>query len=489
MTQEIVTLSATQALAEMAAGHLSSRQITEAVLARMEKRKHINAYVLQTPEVALQMADAADARRKAGNAGVLNGLPLGIKDLYCTNGIRTTACSKILHNFVPAYESFVTKKLWDAGAVNLGKLNMDEFAMGSSNENSFFGAVKNPWDETRIPGGSSGGSSAAVADYQCFGATGSDTGGSIRQPAFMTGTVGIKPTYGRCSRWGMVAFASSLDQAGMFARNVEDAALLLQTIAGHDPMDSTSAKMDVPDWAGTVKQGTAKGLRIGLPKEYFIDGMDARIKARVMEAVKRFEAEGAEIKEISLPHTEFAMACYYIVAPAEAASNLARYDGMRFGLRVEGKNLLETYINTRTEGFGPEPKRRIMIGNYVLSSGYYDAYYSKAQQVRTILANEFEAAFKEVDVIMCPTAPNPAFKIGEKISDPVALYLEDAFTIPASMAGLPGMSVPAGTVEQDGVQLPVGLQIIGPRWGEDKILQAAWIHEQLTKAPATPFRE
>jgi aspartyl-tRNA(Asn)/glutamyl-tRNA(Gln) amidotransferase subunit A len=468
---------------------VTSVELTRAALARMSHRKHINAYITHCEKEALAMAEASDARLKSGKARALEGLPLGIKDLYCTKGVRTTAASNILGNFVPQYESTVTQKLWDAGAVMLGKLNMDEFAMGTSNENSAFGKVLNPWDESRIPGGSSGGSSAAVADYQCFGATGSDTGGSIRQPASMCGVVGIKPTYGRCSRFGMVAFASSLDQAGMFARTVEDAAILLQAISGNDPNDSTSADRPVPDWAGTFKDLDISKLRIGLPKEYFVDGMDERVKGRIMEAVGRFKAAGATVKEISLPTTAYALAAYYIVAPAEAASNLARYDGMRYGLRVEGKNLIETYIKSRSQGFGDEPKRRIMVGNYVLSSGYYDAYYNKAQQVRTLLTREFEKAFEEVDVIMTPTAPNPAFKLGEKSDDPIALYLEDAYTVTVNMAGLPGISVPAGPVEDRGSQLPVGLQIIGPKWEEGRLFQVAYAHEQMAKVAQPPFKE
>ncbi|NBX86375.1 MAG: Asp-tRNA(Asn)/Glu-tRNA(Gln) amidotransferase subunit GatA [Proteobacteria bacterium] len=482
---EMLRWSASEALAKLANGEVSSVELTKAVLARVEGRNaEINAYITVSGERALAMAAASDARRKAAKlsgkaAGALEGLPIAVKDLYCTAGIRTTAGSKILDNFVPAYESTVSGKLWDAGAVCVGKLNMDEFAMGGSGENSAYGVARNPWDTTRVPGGSSSGSSAAVADFQCFMATGSDTGGSIRQPASMTGIVGIKPTYGRCSRYGMVAFASSLDQAGAMARTVEDAARMMQVIAGHDPKDSTSSPQAVPDWLGGLDGLNVKGLRIGLPKEYFIDGMDARVRGVIMDAVKKFEAAGAVVKEIRLPSTEFALAAYYIVAPAEAASNLARYDGMRYGLRVEGKNLLETYIKSRSAGFGDEPKRRIMVGNYVLSSGYYDAYYHKAMQVRTLLVREFAAAFEQVDVIMTPTAPNPAFKIGEKVSDPVALYLEDAFTVTVNMAGLPGISVPAGVVEDRGVKLPVGLQIIGRHWDEAGILRVGRAWEKL----------
>lgn len=487
MTQDLLQLSATQALTKLRAKELSAAELTKAALARAQVIAPLNAYLEITEAKALAQAAAADAAYAAGTAAPLAGLPLGVKDLFCTAGIKTTAASKMLEPFIPAYESTVTQKLWDAGAVNIGKLNMDEFAMGGSGENSAFGPTKNPWDESRVPGGSSSGSAAAVAAYACFGATGSDTGGSIRQPASFTGTVGIKPTYGRCSRYGMVAFASSLDQAGIFARTTEDAALLLQTIAGHDANDSTSAPLAVPDWLGTLHQGTFKGLKIGLPKEYFIEALNPTVKAAVMAAAEKMQAEGAELIEVSLPSTPYAVAAYYIVAPAEAASNLARYDGMRYGLRIEGSGLIETYINSRTAGFGDEVKRRIMVGNYALSSGYYDAYYTKAMQVRTLIANEFDDVFKKVDVLFCPTAPSLPFKIGAKANDPVSLYLEDAFTIPASMAGLPGLSVPCATAVEDGVTLPIGLQMIGPRWQEGKLLQLAHAWERLRGPFSTPF--
>ncbi|HEX2859472.1 MAG TPA: Asp-tRNA(Asn)/Glu-tRNA(Gln) amidotransferase subunit GatA [Alphaproteobacteria bacterium] len=481
---DILQLTATEALKKLANKEVSSVELTQATLSRIEKRKHLNAFITVTAEHALKQAAEADKKIAAGEKGALLGLPLGVKDLFCTEGILTTAASHILDGFKPTYESTVTAKLWQAGAVGVGKLNMDEFAMGGSGETSYYGATKNPWDESLVPGGSSSGSAAAVADYQCFGATGSDTGGSIRQPAAYTGLVGIKPTYGRCSRWGMVAFASSLDQAGMFARTVEDAALMLHTMSGHDAKDSTSANLPVPNWSEGLKTLSLKGLKIGLPKEYFIEGLNPAIKQLVMDAVKRFEAEGAEVVDISLPHTAAAPSTYYIVAPAEASSNLSRYDGMRFGLRVEGKNLMETYTNTRTAGFGAEVKRRIMVGNYTLSSGYYDAYYTKAMKVRSLIARDFDEAFKKVDVIFSPTAPTPAFKIGEKTADPVAMYLNDVFTIPTSMAGLPGLSVGAGLV--DG--LPVGLQIIGKRFDEGKILQVAYAHEQLAKLAQPAFK-
>ncbi len=487
--QDLLKLSATQALAKLRAKEISATELTQAALARAAAIAPLNAFLEVTEARALAQAAAADAAYAAGHAAPLAGLPLGVKDLFCTTGIKTTAASKMLGNFVPAYESTVTQKLWAAGAVCLGKLNMDEFAMGGSGENSAFGATKNPWDTQRVPGGSSSGSAAAVAAYAGFGATGSDTGGSIRQPASFTGTVGIKPTYGRCSRFGMVAFASSLDQAGVFARTTEDATLLLQTIAGHDANDSTSAPLAVPNWVAELGQLNIKGLKIGLPKEYFIEALNPEIKAAVLAAAKQFAAQGAEVIEVSLPSTPYAVAAYYIVAPAEAASNLARYDGMRYGLRLEGKGLIETYTNSRTAGFGDEVKRRIMVGNYALSSGYYDAYYTKAMQVRTLIAREFDAVFKQVDVLFCPTAPSLPFKIGAKANDPVSLYLEDAFTIPASMAGLPGVSVPCALGTEGGTQLPIGLQIIGPRWAEGKILQVAHAWEALRGPFATPFTE
>lgn len=485
---ELLQLTATQALAKLKAKEVSSLELTEAHLARIESRKHLNAFITVNAEGALKAAKQADEVLAKGQGTTLTGLPLAVKDLFCTNGLRTTAASKFLGNFVPAYESTVTQKLWDAGAINLGKLNMDEFAMGGSGENSGFGPARNPWDDSLVPGGSSSGSAAAVADYQCYAATGSDTGGSIRQPAAFTGLVGIKPTYGRCSRWGMVSFASSLDQAGFLTRSTEDAALLMEVIAGHDPKDSTSSPQAVPAWRESLGKLNLKGLRIGLPKEYFIEGLDPKIRELVESATRQFEGEGAIIKQISLPHTQYAPAAYYIVAPAEAASNLARYDGIRYGVRVEGKNLVETYLKSRTSGFGAEVKRRIMIGNYALSSGYYDAFYTKAMQIRTLIARDFDKAFEEVDVIFAPTAPTAAFKIGAKSNDPVAMYLGDVFTIPTSLAGLPGLSVNVGTVEENGIRLPVGLQLIGPRWNETVILQVAYAWEQMAGLTQPPFQ-
>lgn len=478
---DLVKLGLKEAAEKIKRREITSVELTKAYLDRIESRNgDINAYVTVDREHALKMAEESDKRVKEGTARLLEGVPVGVKDLFCTKGVRTTACSHILDNFVPPYESTVTANLWKAGAVLLGKTNMDEFAMGASNETSYFGDVKNPWDLERTPGGSSGGSAAAVADFQCAGATGSDTGGSIRQPASLSGIVGIKPTYGRCSRYGMVAFASSLDQAGPMARNVEDAALMLRAMGGHDPLDSTSADVPIESYDEGLSDLDIKGLKIGLPEEYFLDNMPEGVKQIVMDAVKRFEEQGAEIVNISMPHTKYAVPTYYIVAPAEAASNLARYDGMRYGLRVEGENLQDTYIKTRTEGFGDEVKRRIMVGNYTLSSGYYDAYYSKAQKVRALIAKDFENAFKDVDVILSPTAPTPAFKIGEKTDDPVAMYLCDVFSNPASLAGLPAVNVPGGVMEYEGKTLPVGVQFMGKAFGERHLLKVAYAHEKMT---------
>ena len=458
----LTQLTLKAALDGLEAKAFSSEEITQAHIAAIEAARPLNAYVLETPEKALEMARASDARRAAGQVGALEGAPLGIKDLFCTDGVRSTAGSKILGNFVPAYESTVTSQLWRDGAVMLGKLNMDEFAMGSSNESSAFGPVINPWrsngsNAKLTPGGSSGGSAASVAADLCLGATATDTGGSIRQPAAFTGTVGIKPTYGRCSRWGVVAFASSLDQAGPIAKTVEDAAILLRSMAGYDPKDSTSLNVETPDFASFVGK-SVKGLRIGIPKEYRVDGMPAEIDALWEQGIAWLKDAGCEIVEVSLPHTKYALPAYYIIAPAEASSNLARYDGMRYGLRVEGGNLTETYENTRAAGFGAEVKRRIMIGTYVLSAGYYDAYYLKALKVRRRIADDFEQAFGKVDALLTPTSPSAAFGLGENADDPVAMYLNDIFTVTVNLAGLPGMSLPAG-LDKSG--LPLGLQLIG----------------------------
>lgn len=485
---DLLKLGLKEATEKIKNKEVSSVELTKEYLERIAERNDtVNAYVTVSEEKAITMAEESDKRVKEGNPRLIEGVPLGIKDLFCTEGVRTTACSKILENFVPPYESTVTSNLWKAGGVMLGKTNMDEFAMGASNETSYFGSVRNPWDTNRTAGGSSGGSAAAVADHLCIAATASDTGGSIRQPASFTGIVGIKPTYGRCSRYGMIAFASSLDQAGAMARNVEDAALMLRAMSGHDPLDSTSADKPIEAYDEGLGDFEPKGLRIGLPDEYFIDAMPEGVKKVVMDAAKKFEAEGAEIVRISMPHTKYAVPTYYIIAPAEAASNLARYDGMRYGLRVEGENLQDTYIKSRSAGFGDEVKRRIMIGNYTLSSGYYDAYYSKAQKVRTLIAKDFENAFKDVDVILCPTAPTPAFNIGEKVDDPVSMYLCDVFLNPTSLAGLPGISVPGGVTEYEGKTLPVGVQLIGKHFAEKDLLKAAYALEKMTNFEGLTF--
>lgn len=459
---DLTKLTLADALDGLKAKKFSSREITQDFVQAIEASRVLNAYVVETPEKALEMADAADARLAKGEGGKLEGAPIGVKDLYCTKGVRTTACSNILGEFTPTYESTVTQNLWDEGAVMLGKLNMDEFAMGSSNETSRFGPPINPWRRSGdnaglTPGGSSGGSAAAVSGDLCLAATASDTGGSIRQPAAFTGTVGIKPTYGRASRWGMVAFASSLDQAGPIAKTVEDSAILLDVMCSHDPKDSTSLKVDQPDWRADVSKGV-KGMRIGIPKEYRMDGMSEEIDALWNQGIEWLKAAGAEIVDISLPHTKYALPAYYIVAPAEASSNLARYDGMRYGARVDGNNLTQTYEATRANGFGREVQRRLMIGTYVLSSGYYDAYYLRAQKVRTKILNDFVEAFESCDAILTPTCPSPAFAFGEKSGDPVEMYLNDVFTVTTNLAGLPGISVPAG-LSADG--LPLGLQVIG----------------------------
>ena len=447
----------------------------------------LNAFVLTTPERALEAAKESDARLRKGEARPLEGIPLGIKDLFATKGVRTTACSHVLDDFTPTYESTVTANLWAAGAVMLGKLNNDEFAMGSSNETSHYGPVVNPWrrkgsNAKLVPGGSSGGSSAAVAARLCMGATATDTGGSIRQPAALTGSVGIKPTYGRCSRWGIVAFASSLDQAGPIARTVQDAAILLKAMASHDPKDTTSVDAPVPDYEAAVNLG-AKGLTVGIPKEYRVPGTAAEIDALWEQGVKWLEAAGAKIKKVSLPHTKYALPSYYIVAPAEASSNLARYDGVRYGLREPGNDVISLYENTRSAGFGAEVKRRILIGTYVLSAGYYDAYYLKAQKVRSLIKRDFDAAFEEVEVILTPTTPSPAFALGEKSGDPVEMYLNDIFTVTVNMAGLPGMSVPAG-LSSEGT--PLGLQLIGRPFDEETLFRTARAIEQSAGPLAKP---
>ncbi|MES2600273.1 MAG: Asp-tRNA(Asn)/Glu-tRNA(Gln) amidotransferase subunit GatA [Pseudomonadota bacterium] len=456
-------------------------ELTDAHLAAMEKARVLNAYVLETPEQARTRARAADATIAKGDAGPLAGIPLGVKDLFATTDVRATACSKILGNFIPPYESTVTSQLWRDGAVMLGKLNCDEFAMGSSNETSAFGPVVNPWrregsDANLVPGGSSGGSASAVAANLCLGATGTDTGGSIRQPAAFTGIVGIKPTYGRCSRWGIVAFASSLDQAGPFARTVRDTAILMRSMAGHDPKDTTSVDRPVPDYEAAIGK-SVKGMKIGIPKEYRLDGMSGEIDKLWAQGADWLKAAGAELVEVSLPHTKYALPAYYVVAPAEASSNLARYDGVRYGARVNGKNIAEMYENTRAAGFGPEVRRRIMIGTYVLSAGYYDAYYLRAQKVRTLIKKDFEDVFAQgIQAILTPATPSAAFGIGEKgKADPIEMYLNDIFTVTVNMAGLPGIAVPAG---KDGQGLPLGLQLIGRPFDEETLFSLGEVIEQ-----------
>jgi aspartyl-tRNA(Asn)/glutamyl-tRNA(Gln) amidotransferase subunit A len=479
MTQNTATktsltaLTLTEARDGLRAKRFSATELTQAYLKAMEAGRSLNAYVLETPEKALAMAAISDAKLAKGEAGPLEGLPLGIKDLFCTEGTRTTACSKILGNFIPQYESTVTSQLWRDGAVMLGKLNNDEFAMGSSNETSCFGTPVNPWraagDNTLlVAGGSSGGSAAAVAADMCLAATATDTGGSIRQPAAFTGTVGIKPTYGRCSRWGVVAFASSLDQAGPIAKTVEDAAIMLGSMSGHDAKDTTSVDMPVPDFAAAVRRG--------IPREYRMDGMPAEIAKLWQQGADWLKAEGATIVDISLPHTHHALPAYYIVAPAEASSNLARYDGVRYGLRVPGRDITDQYEQTRAAGFGKEVKRRIMIGTYVLSAGYYDAYYVRAQKVRTLIKRDFEVVFADgIDAILTPATPSAAFGIGAmSVASPIEMYLNDVFTVTVNMAGLPGLAVPAG---KDARGLPLGLQLIGRPFDEDTLFAAGQVIE------------
>ncbi|WP_281646817.1 Asp-tRNA(Asn)/Glu-tRNA(Gln) amidotransferase subunit GatA [Parendozoicomonas sp. Alg238-R29] len=449
------------------AGEVSSVELTQSYLDRINTFDNdLNAFITVCPDLALEQAKAADERIVAGQATPLTGIPLAHKDIFCTEGIKTSCGSKMLDNFIAPYESTVTANFKAAGTVNLGKLNMDEFAMGGSNENSFYGPVKNPWNRDMIPGGSSGGSATAVAARLAAAATGTDTGGSIRQPASMCGITGLKPTYGRVSRWGMIAFASSLDQAGPMARSAEDAAMMLNIMAGFDPKDSTCMDRAVPDYTATLNE-PLKGLRIGLPKEYFAEGLDSRVEQVVRDAIAEYKKLGATVKEISLPQTHHCVAAYYVIAPAEASANLSRFDGVRFGHRCEDPTDLEDlYKRSRGEGFGSEVKNRIMVGAYALSAGYYDAYYAKAQKLRRMIRDDFLKAFEDVDVIMGPTAPTPAFPIGSKADDPVAMYLGDIFTISTNLAGLPGMSVPAGMV--DG--LPVGLQIIAPHFEEARLL-------------------
>jgi aspartyl-tRNA(Asn)/glutamyl-tRNA(Gln) amidotransferase subunit A len=477
---ELTSLTLAQARDGLRKKSFSAVELADAHLAAIKAARSLNAYVLETPEVARAMARAADARLMAGEAQPLEGIALAVKDMFCTRDVRTTACSHILDNFVPTYESTVTAQLWRDGAVLLGKTSNDEFAMGSSNETSFCGPVTSPWrrrgsNTPLVPGGSSGGSAAAVAAKLCLGATGTDTGGSIRQPAAFTGIVGIKPTYGRCSRWGIIAYASSLDQAGPFARTVRDAAILLTSMAGHDPHDTTSVDMAVPDYEAAVGQ-SIKGMKIGIPKEYRVPGMAAEIDKLWQTGADWLKGAGAEVVELSLPHTRYALPAYYIVASAEASSNLARYDGVRYGLRESGRDIADMYQKTRAAGFGPEVRRRIMIGTYVLSAGYYDAYYLRAQKVRTLIKRDFEDCFaKGVTAILTPATPSAAFGIGEKGgADPVEMYLNDVFTVTVNMAGLPGISVPGGLSAEG---LPLGLQLIGRPFDEATLFSLAQVIE------------
>jgi len=487
MSAALTDLGIAQARAGLASGAFSAVELAEAHIRAIEGARDLNAFITETPDIALARAKDSDARRAKGETrGPMDGVPIAVKDLFCTEGVPTSAGSHILDGFTPTYESTVSAKLRDAGAVMLGKTNLDEFAMGSSNITSYHGPVHNPWGPKDglelVPGGSSGGSAAAVAGRLAPCATGTDTGGSIRQPASFCGIVGMKPTYGRCSRWGIVAFASSLDQAGPMTRSVEDAAIMLGAMVGHDPRDSTSAPVEVPDFAGALT-GNIRGLRVGIPAEYRIDGMPGEIEALWQDGVAWLKDAGAEVVDVSLPHTRYALPTYYIVAPAEASSNLARYDGVRFGLRVPGESLDEMYENTRGEGFGAEVRRRVLIGTYVLSAGYYDAYYLKAQKVRTLIARDFENAFETADVILTPTAPSEAFAVGEKMDDPVAMYLNDVFTVPASLAGLPAISVPAGLGAGG---LPLGLHLIGRPFDEETMFRTAGVLESAAGFTARP---
>jgi len=477
---ELFELTIEEAHRLLKAKEISSAELTRAVLQRIQAvEQRLDAFLTVTEEEAMVQAKEADQKIAHGHCGSLTGIPLAIKDVICTRGIPTTCGSKVLENFVPPYDASVIGKLRKAGAVIVGKVNMDEFAMGSSTENSGFKITRNPWDLTRVPGGSSGGSAAAVAADMCLGALGSDTGGSIRLPASYCSTVGLKPTYGRVSRFGLVAFASSLDQIGPLSKNVADGAIMLNAIAGYDPADSTSVPQDVPDYTAALQNGL-KGVKVGIPTEYSAtEGMDPEVSAAVDKAVKVIEDMGAEKVEVSLPHTEYAVAVYYVIAPCEASSNLARYDGVKYGVRDKDQNeLIQMYRRTRSRGFGPEVQRRIIIGTYCLSAGYYDAYYGKASQVRTLIMEDFKKAFETCDVLACPVAPTPAFKIGEKVDDPLTMYLMDIFTISANLAGIPGMSVPCGFSKQG---LPIGLQLMAKHFNEEMLLKVAYNFEQATE--------
>ena len=485
---KLTNLTMADARKALAAKEFTAVELVDAHIKQAEKAKPLNALVTETFDLAREQAKASDVRIAKGEAGAMEGLPIGMKDLFCTEGVRTTACSKILSNFVPPYESTVSGNLKKAGAVTIGKTALDEFAMGSSNMTSAFGNVENPWKRKSdpsvklVPGGSSGGSASAIASRSVMAATGTDTGGSIRQPAAFCGIVGIKPTYGRCSRWGVVAFASSLDQAGPMTRSVRDAAIMLSAMAGHDPKDSTSAPMPVPNFEAALT-GDIRGLKVGIPKEYRPDGLSAEVQALWDNGIAMLKDAGATPVEISLPHTKYALATYYIIAPAECSSNLARYDGLRYGVRVEGKTLDEMYSKSRAAGFGKEVRRRILVGTYVLSAGYYDAYYAKAQKVRRLIADDFAKAFQTVDVILTPTAPSAAFGMGETDDNPVTMWLNDVFTIPTSMAGLPGLSLPGG-LSADG--LPLGLQLIGRPFDEETVLRVADVMEKAVGFNALP---
>jgi aspartyl-tRNA(Asn)/glutamyl-tRNA(Gln) amidotransferase subunit A len=490
MMSDLTDLTVAQIRDGFRQGEFTAREVAEAFNANVAAAKALNAFIVETPDHALAAADAADKARSEDKLLPLSGVPIGMKDLFCTQGVQTTAASHMLEGFVPTYESTVSRHLFEAGAGMLGKLNLDQFAMGSSNETSYFGNVISPWRRSDggnadlAPGGSSGGSSAAISARLCPAATGTDTGGSIRQPAAFTGISGIKPTYGRCSRWGIVAFASSLDQAGPMARDVRDCAIMLQNMAGFDPRDATSLDLPVPEWEAGLSSDL-KGKRVGIPKEYRVDGMPSEIDALWEQGIAYLKDAGAEIVEVSLPHTHYALPAYYIIAPAEASSNLARYDGVRYGLRdlPDGAGLQDMYAATRAAGFGAEVKRRIMIGTYVLSAGFYDAYYTQAQKVRTLIARDFEKAWESCDLLLTPTAPSAAFALGEKQADPLAMYLNDVFTVPASLAGLPAMSVPGGL---DAQGLPLGLQIIGKPLDEQGVLNAGLAIEERAGFTARP---
>ena len=485
---DLLSLSAVEARAALDAGEVSAPELTGAYLAAIEETGALNNYVAVTADKAMEMAEASQARIKAGEAGLIEGIPVGVKDLFCTAGVASTACSKILEGFTPTYESTVTANLWREGGVMLGKINCDEFAMGSANETSAFGPAVNPWQAADgadlVPGGSSGGSASAVAARSALLATGTDTGGSIRQPAAFCGVVGMKPTYGRCSRWGIVAFASSLDQAGPFSRTVADNALMMQAMASHDLKDSTSADTPLPDLMAALDK-SVKGMKIGVPSEYVMDGMDSEVVALWEKGQAWLRDAGAELVEISLPHTKYALPAYYIIAPAEASSNLARYDGVRYGLRVEADSLDDMYGETRAAGFGDEVQRRIMIGTYVLSAGYYDAYYLKAQKVRRLIKQDFDTAYETVDAILTPATPTAAFPVGRKVDDPVTNFLNDVFTVPANLAGLPGMAVPAG-LNAEG--LPLGLQILGRPFDEATLYSIGRVIEDAAAFDAVPSR-